>query len=532
MKAVHCALLTLFIIHPFRLLVEPKPASHPTVCMLLDATSSDRRGVHFVEAARVIYAACPPGCRIHIIRIMQRDVTVVFSATKDGTGDQTRRLASIPTTWEIPTRPTDYAYALNFYTHLKFLRRLARGERAAVVAITHGAVGSKQSQEIIVFAERIKSARGWPFLLVSTADRTEKSLLTAAKEGRLHWANIERLSTSPALEKCLRTLQAPPPNDPPPDPAAATTESPAEVTPGVTENTTRESADPNDGLTKNRTTPVGDPNVPNEPDPNEEPHAVYARARAEPNASATGRRFEALRSLVDPPTSPLKRRDISRDEAEARFGDPHTTVQLVGGELTESVPKRSKGQSPNTPDSKPAGGHASTFQRVRNAVWTPLAVAGISIGGLLVGALGVTFAQARRWERRIHQVLPANVSARDQRWQLTAQTAAGSFPLGDLDGFRRAFVGSAPDNTVVLREDGVAERHVCIERRKKKLWLRNLTREPVRINGHELKAKRRRPVTLPTTIELGDTARLHLFAEGSSADDEPFLEESNEQEDQ
>jgi len=99
-------------------------------------------------------------------------------------------------------------------------------------------------------------------------------------------------------------------------------------------------------VTENRTTPVGDPNVPKEPDPNEEPHAVYARARAEPNASATGRRFEAFRSLVDPPTSPLKRRDISRDEAEARFGDPHTTVQLVGGELTESVPKRSKGQSP------------------------------------------------------------------------------------------------------------------------------------------------------------------------------------------
>ena len=528
MKPIHYAFLVLLTFHPLRLMAEPEPMAQQRVIVLLDATATYTDAIDMVETAKIVYTACPRQCEIIIVRIVGRNATVVFRGTKEGTTDEMKRLAAIPKTRWIIRKPNDFAYGLNGYVHPRFLRPLNPRDHAMVVVVTHGAVGSKQSQEIIVFAERIEDQHGWPLLLVSTPDKTEKSLLTAAKEGRLHWANIERLSTSPALEKCLQTLQAPPPNDPSPDPAAPTAESPAEVRPGVTENTTPESTDPNAGLTENRTTPVGDPNVPKEPDPNEEPHAVYARARAEPNASATGRRFEAFRSLVDPPTSPLKRRDISRDEAEARFGDPHTTVQLVGGELTESVPKRSKGQSPNTPDSKPAGGHASTFQRVRNAVWTPLAVAGISIGGLLVGALAVTFAQARRWERRIHQVLPANSRARDQRWQLTAQTAAGSFPLGDLDGFSRAFVGSAPDNTVVLREDGVAERHLCLERRKKKLWVRNLTREPVRVNGHELKARRRRHVTLPTTIALGDTASLHLFAEGSSTADEPLLEESNE----
>jgi len=205
------------------------------------------------------------------------------------------------------------------------------------------------------------------------------------------------------------------------------------------------------------------------------------------------------------------------------------------------VPKRSKGQSPNTPDSMPAGGHESTFQRVRNAVWTPLAVAGISIGGLLVGALAVTFAQARRWERRIHQVLPPPLGTQNPpgiagKCECARPTLAThradcrrEFPFGRSGWIQPGIRRQCPG------QHGRLERRRCRRATSvpRKTQEEALGPQPdpragadqwPRAQGQAAAAH----VTLPTTIELGDTARLHLFAEGSSTADEPLLEESNE----
>lgn len=78
----------------------------------------------------------------------------------------------------------------------------------------------------------------------------------------------------------------------------------------------------------------------------------------------------------------------------------------------------------------------------------------------------------------------------------------------------------------------MAERHLRIETRNGKLWVRNLTREPGMVNGHSVKANRQFRVTLPTTIELADTVTLHLVCEGSPLTDGPQMEESHGEEEE
>ena len=94
---------------------------------------------------------------------------------------------------------------------------------------------------------------------------------------------------------------------------------------------------------------------------------------------------------------------------------------------------------------------------------------------------------------------------------LTARIGEASYKLGDLRYFASAYIGSAQENTITIDNQAVEKRHILIYRRRTKLFIRNLSKKPITLNGNSLGAHKRSQLMLPVIITIADKINIHLF---------------------
>lgn len=131
---------------------------------------------------------------------------------------------------------------------------------------------------------------------------------------------------------------------------------------------------------------------------------------------------------------------------------------------------------------------------------------------LIVTILGVIFwKKIKEFENWLKKIRPPKIHRRKNNEVLTARYNGRIFRLGRLARLRKIHIGSTPRNTLrIQEEETVADRHVCIYRKRGQLMLRNLAQTPIMIEQNQIKSGHKHPLRLPVTVRLSDTVALHL----------------------
>jgi len=96
---------------------------------------------------------------------------------------------------------------------------------------------------------------------------------------------------------------------------------------------------------------------------------------------------------------------------------------------------------------------------------------------------------------------------------ITAEYDGIKYELGDENAINNVVIGTSPASIIPLTDISIEEEHVKLFSKRGKLWIKNLSGQPVTINNLPLEKGKKELLLLPARIQLSDSVRIDLFKE-------------------
>ncbi len=354
--------------------------------------------------------------------------------------------------------------------------------RVATIVLSDGQVNSTQARRILTVADRYQE-RGWSLYMVGTRD-TSKDILLGANRGRLTCSLINE--ANPGL--WLARTEATP--TPPPEDGGQTEQQPPEQLTSSFRSGSKEIHD-----------------KPQDSSP--------AQGRVEMSGYNISTRIDTV-------VGPFPRASDTATSSASGGGGPATTPTEKGGSVAPSVPEdvnrppdiaKSGEDDMKEADSEPKQPFWARVGRLFGHIW-PWLVGGIC--AVPVTVIGYMFARDSRRAGQIRQRLQSCLKKKRSGDDdvLEAEINGQTRKLGRLSRLRPLYVGSGVKNLLRITEKGISDRHLRLYQKAGRLMLQNLHTKPITIGGLSVERKAKRAVVLPSTIELAENVRLHLFTRG------------------
>jgi len=533
-----------------------------TVAIVMD-TSPTGRWKQLRIAAQNVYKSCAAGDTILLYTIRGNAAHLRYSCLKQAKDYELNDLGSILKTvssdWFIHA---NIAPALKATVYRKLLQHAHPEGQAMIVIVTEGSFSRWQVSELVKFASDIKSTHNWPVVMTGTIGRTNKVLLSAASAGLLHWCNLDEATDSSKLNKWMQKIRLPiaivqEKDSKVPLPVSKETEakdgeqdlSPGPQLPDESTHVAEQSKlpviedaitpqDANDGsgqaidfVDETLTEEATEPNVTsNETSKDEEAESLAQEVKIS----------KPIVSTVDLPVE-----GPGPEPAKPRIGwpvlpesfKPDSEKESAPGNLKSGNVSTSKGRAEQfspvwpSPDMD-TGLKPESFEDVKpkasgRALWSPiLLVGGISLFSVIAFVMVSGWLGARKWRQNAESSLSAaEQEQQDEPKILMVQVNGRLHRIGNFHRLKNFRIGTDPQNAVRLDCDGVAPHHVRVFRRREKLFLRNLARDAVVLNGEELGRRKQCQLTLPAVLTITDGVRLYLFLEKEAPDRSVTVEE-------
>lgn len=426
----------------------------------------------------------------------------------------------------------DLSRALGGPIYEKLLQHAGKEGQALLVILSGGDLNDTQATTLCKFADNVKATHGWPLLLASSPDKTNRQLLIAAGKGRLYWCKLADAADRALLEKLMQDMR----------PGASTIS--GELTPaqpivatnkqitssGKETSVKPETAvkslrkvqeasvltEPNDSATKHPVRPVG-----NAPAWKE----ASGKETFEPNLASGSNVFNLQSSVAG-----LKTKASSYVETSSAkpSNGPDLPASVVGGErqvkAASSAPVQKTRTSLKENSKAPLPSRTLPFGNLTTRL---LAIGCISAVAIIAFLLIYGWAAAATWQRKVQN--PVEAARRQEEKHprfLMARIGGSSYCLGNPQHFNSAHLGSSLENTIRINNESVAPRHLRIYRRGSSFFIRNLSRTPVVTNGQEIGRRKRCRLTFPAAVSLCEGVTVQLLLAKSTAPKQSKSEES------
>ncbi len=143
-----------------------------------------------------------------------------------------------------------------------------------------------------------------------------------------------------------------------------------------------------------------------------------------------------------------------------------------------------------------------------------LIVGGISIPSLIAFVVICGWLAAARWQKAAEQPLEVIQSQEQDQPQILMVRVNGVLQrIGDLRCLKSFHLGSAPENTVRIAEKVISSRHARVSRKGGKLFIRNMSKNPIIVNGQEVQPRKRHQLILPSVVTVAEGVSIDFFLE-------------------
>jgi hypothetical protein len=428
---------------------------------------------------------------------------------------------------------------------------------AVIIALTEGNLSRQQASEICEFADNVKATHGWPLLLASSPDKTNRQLLIAAGKGRLHWFKLIDAADRALMEKLIQKIRSSVPiiveKATSAQPTVTTdkkvTASEKEISakpetagkPPLKVQETRTAARPSDNATKPPAGPAAttptvkqvsekkttEPNKPAEPNAfKPRPSVTGLKARAGSPVEIAHAKPSKEPKLPASSVAELARQKLAAADKSSLVDTlPASAVsgeRQVKSASSDAVQKTKTLVKPDWKASHPL--RSSPFSSLTTRL---LAVGGVSVICIAVFLLLSSWLSARSWQKSAQNpVLDAQRQQENQPKILMARVGNSSYHLGNLSRFTAVHIGSSPENAIRINNKSVAPQHVEIYRRGDKLFARNLSKTEIVANGQKVRPRKRCPLTLPALVSIDQDVGVNLFFAKAAGSKSRNLQES------
>jgi hypothetical protein len=190
--------------------------------------------------------------------------------------------------------------------------------------------------------------------------------------------------------------------------------------------------------------------------------------------------------------------------------------------LPASEPSREKSvQSPSAVRGKEAlsskmgiefsAGHKTPV--VKERLLSPLLiVGGISIPSIVAFVVVCGWLAAAKWQKAAEQPLEVIQSQEQDQSQILMVRVNGVLQrIGDLRCLKNFHLGSAPENTIRIAEKVISSCHARVSRKGGKLFIRNMSKNPIIVNGQEVQPRKRHQLILPSVVTVAEGVAIDFF---------------------
>jgi hypothetical protein len=484
-----------------------------TVAIAFD-TSPTSHGTEVRQAAVNFYRSCSIGERVLLFVVRGSDTQMVFACTKTADDREFADFVAIVNGIKIDwLAHAKLATALSGPVYQQVSQHCSQNGHAIVVVITTGNFSDSQARDICKFGSNIKHNHKWSLLTTGLVDETPRQIFLTATAGELYWYNLTDAVHSTMVDKWLKdikyeltdkpsqatnqpapsstTVRQPEPNHPDISKLDGNEANTIIIVPNKMGNTTVQNpqskagvvaplpvvADtyfqkdrPNTGITKDVQT--------------EKSPAVAAPLTAEPNTSLN----------------------------KSLHADPHTKAPSAA--KTPARATKDINVSHCGPAGTPPKGNNFTGSPMpwKEFIAPLLAIAGGVIACIILLIAWRSWNRAKNWKRTAKQRIDAFTNKPHNILEiLMAQVGAASYRLGNMQRFRRIYVGNSAKNAIRIEHKGIIDRHLKIYRWFSSLLVRNLSTKSVMVNGHRLAAGKKIKLLLPAEITACEGVVIRLF---------------------
>lgn len=487
--------LILFCIATFMTLAQSGPvfAGDPTkqfTAVVVVDGSPPRNWSMLLDATKNVYHSLEQGERILVFLVKDRNALLRVSTVKDSSVGGYADFCKLVDTlhhqgWPFGANPVS---ALKGPVYKHMLQRTKPDDRVMFIIVTEGRFSTRQAEELCDFADQIWNSFNWRLLLTGEVKKTPRKLILAASEGSIGWCKLSDALDPASIKKCIQeprwfvtidqekaakkpALQSSPQESE--DQLAPETQPPKTVEPATPQKAKA---------------PVDSEGQP--PPASTETNSIVAEDR-------TGRSDQQAQKL------PAK---LSISAPEAWELNPEKEEKEIANEpeppIDESV------ESKSGSDSFPANSIL---------LWS---IGPVSLIAVIVAFLAAAWARANKFQKKLFAPL-ANQPKEKKPTVLAVRVDSVVHRIGDIRRIKNFHIGEDRNNTIRLSGSKVASRHLRVFRRADNWFVRNLTSQPVVVNGRKLGRRRKCLLTLPAVVRITDDLPIELFLERSNKNSSP-----------
>ncbi len=334
----------------------------------------------------------------------------------------------------------------------------------AVIIFSNGRLSDNDASRIVEFSEQFQK-KGWLLYITGTKD-TNKRVLVAANQNKLHWSFISEANPVLWLEKAKKT--------------SLSSEKPVQLQ-SNSDRTSPTANEPSEQQSQSR--------------PLERIPVTSQPLRQEDTKVPESKVSIPVKSEVPVPAPNKETTNVSVRVPETPKEPASTTVERPVTQTTKETQSSTK----------------SVWNRLKEIPKKALLFILLPIGALAAIPLVVILRgtrEARRWRMDMNSRLKKSQPNDDG--VLVARLNGQSYRLGKLDSFKSIHVGSDINNTIKISDKSIEGRHLEIFKKDNQLMLRNLASSPVIANNTEVKSGQRHQLVVPSIIQLNDRIKINL----------------------
>lgn len=385
-------------------------------------------------------------------------------------------------------------------------KRLPAG--TAVMVLTDACLGSRESVELVQAVKGLEDKGAT--VLVTGIGEAAREILIAVARGELHWQLLSECDPPKWIAGIRsdlsrdRELPAPSPEQASPLGVGRATTGASPPEKADTASTTKKEEDLASHKEKGPLS-GGDGHTSLAPQPGAA-DMVEEREKLLARGISLGRKEDAPEAATLKPLSLELRTELRDGEppsaggaGPAQGGHGHVEAEAALTRPAPAAPSLARAQE--IPPSKDARKGGSRL------FWSALAATGI-LGLIVTGLLAPDALKVLR--RRVRWNRGGDASGHGKPCQLIAEVGRVEQVLGRADRLRRFHAGSGAENALCVQGEGVERRHLEFFRWGG-WWLKNLSRQPVEVNGRALPGRKKERINFPASIRIGRETRIRLF---------------------
>ena len=485
---------------------QPAPA---TVAIVFD-TSPNSHDTELRWAALSFYRNCTTGDRILLFVVRGKNTRLMFSCTKTMQESEFGEIASIVNDIDHDWfAHADLSAALSGPIYQQLRQRCSQEEPAIVAVISTANFSDEQAKDIGEFGRNIKENHNWAFVITGLVDKTPRRIFLSASSRELYWYNLNDAIYGTMVDKWLKDIKR----------ELTDTSSRPASTPDLLSTTVKQQEPNYPTVSKpsgnKANTIIMTPNkVATARAQNPQPKTDVVIPAAQENPAAKVEKTEP--NIVVAPLPALADTNSQKDRAPAGIAKdtqkrPSTNAAVSPAAEPNTSSSKSLYDDANTKthttvqtpaqaaaDSNVSHHRQSGAQNKASGIranlvsWKEFVLPLLTIIGTVLVAITLVIAlrnwnKARIWKKTAKQRVDAFANKSGQALQiLMAKVGQSSYRLGNLRHFKKVFVGTSANNGIRIEYKGVMDRHLKIYRRFTSLRIKNLSKKPVMVTGHQL----------------------------------------------